>query len=489
VAANAATLGALGALLAIVTFLGGFASSRLHGAYRDALRDLRESERRLDVREAGHVDGWLDAELRWLGEIRDAARDARWRESALLMALLSAVSVVLGGWALTEGVSTLDALAVVAMITATALVTLLLVLDGRRIRSTLAASVRSSRLWGLLRLENALSDVHRATVRTRAAHRAWLRARVAGHPLAGTVARWRARRFERAERRRRLAVDRLAKWDAVVVLRELAAAGVRAPAGYVEGLRGLIPLVSSGTAAPLSGDDDWNAALADLTRAVELDASRRLRWLSALAACAELRGDPAARESAARWTLEMAALAQAGTPRSTGRGPAGLAADRYDPLPDATVVEPRLPGTWQGALRRGRETGAPPPLLAWVLVRWAYALVLDRPADSDVDTVIAPAVDAAVEVMGALPEPEVDRYLRLVRAGFAELGASGVQMGRLIPPRPARPGAGAPRPPAGPATGPGPATGTGPATGAAPAGGASASRPAVPTGPADRRPT
>ena len=43
--------------------------------------------------------------------------------------------------------------------------------------------------------------------------------------------------------------------------------------------------------------------------------------------------------------------------------------------------------------------------------------------------------------MHALPEPSVDRYLRLVRAGLADLGASGAQMGRLVPPRVAPPGA------------------------------------------------
>ena len=172
---------------------------------------------------------------------------------------------------------------------------------------------------------------------------------------------------------------------------------------------------------------------------MELDTARRQRWLSALAACAELRDDPAARESAARWTLDMAALAHADTLDSMRRAPAGLAADRYDPMPDAAIVEPRRPVTWESALRRARETGAHPWLLASVLVRWAYALVLDRPA-ARVDPVIAPAVDAAVEVMHALPEPSVDLYLRLVRAGLADLGASGSQMSRLVPPRVVPPG-------------------------------------------------
>jgi len=467
VAANAAALSALGALLAIVTFLGGFASARLHGAYRDALRDLRESERRLDGREVGHVDGRLEPELRWIAEVRDAAKDARWRESALLMGLLCVVSVVLGVWVLTEGVRTIDALAVLALMVAAVLVTLLLALDGRRIRGTLAATVRQSRLWGLLQLENALSDTHRATIHLRDAHRAWLQALAAGHPLAGVLARWRERRFRRADRRRTRTIQRLEKWSAgATVLDDLGTAGVRLPEGYVQGLRGLVPLVRQ--PVPRLDDEGWDTALADLTRAEERDTPRRLRWLAALATCAELRDDPAARESAARWTLEMAARAHADRLDTRRRG---IAADRYDPLPDAAVVEPRRPVTWEGALRRARETGAHPALLASVLVGWAYTLVLDRPTARDVDALIAPAVDAAVDIMQRLSEPEVDRYLRLVRGGLAELGASGAQMGRLVPPR-ARPAtrpaaaAAATRPAASPATRPETRPTTRPATGA-----------------------
>jgi hypothetical protein len=483
VAANAAALSALGALLAIVTFLGGFASTRLHGAYRDALRDLRESERRLDAREVGHVDGRLEPELRWIAEVRDAPKDARWREAALLMGLLCVVSIVLGVWVLTEDVGTIDTLAVLALMVAAVLVTLLLVLDGRRIRGTLAVTVRQSRLWRLLQLENALSATHRATVRMRYAHRAWLRALAAGHPLAGVLARWRERRFRRAERRRTRTLRRLEKWDAAdTVLDDLGAAGVRLPDGYVEGLRGLLSLVTRPVAR--LDDEEWDAALADLTRAEERDTARRLRWLSALAACAELRDDPAARESAARWTLEMAALAPADRLAARRQG---IAADRSDPLPDAAVVEPRRPVTWEGALRRGRQTAVHPSLLASVLVRWAYALVLDRPASRDVEALIAPSVDAAVDIMHRLSEPEVDRYLRLVRAGFAELGASGAQMGRLVPPRSAPPAA-ATRPATLSAT----AAGTAPPTKADPVrAGTSAGPPAASAAPtaSDRQPT
>ena len=208
-----------------MTFLGGFASTRLHGAYRDALRDLRESERRLDAREVGHVDGRLEPELRWIAEIPGAPKDARWREAAAADgAALRGLDRV-GVWVLTEGVGARP-LAVLALMVAAVLVTLLLVLDGRRIRGTLAATVRQSRLWGLLQLENALFATHRATVRMRYAHRAWLRALAAGHPLAGVLARWRERRFRRAERRRTRTLPRLERWDAAdTVLDDLARPG------------------------------------------------------------------------------------------------------------------------------------------------------------------------------------------------------------------------------------------------------------------------
>lgn len=478
-AANPAALSALGALLAIVTFVGGFASARLHGAYRDALRDLGESERRLDTGEVGHVDGRLDPELRWLAEVRDAARDSRWRESALLMSLLCVAGIVLGIWVLSEGVRALDAVAVVTLVAAAVLVTILLVLDGLWVRAALGATVQRSPLWGLLRLENLLTDTYTATVRMRDAHRSWLRTLVAGYPLAGTVGRWRLRAFLRAGRRRDAAADRLQRWGAAdAALEGLAGAGVRPPIGYVEGLRGLVPLVTRASSAAgsvrpqLDDDAEWDAALDNLNRAVELDRPRHLRWLSALAACAELRDDPVARESAARWTLEMAALQQADTLGSGRRGPLGIAADRFDPLRDAALVEPSRPATWEGALRRARETGAHPRLLASVLVHWAQALVLDRPAVPDVDAAISPAVSSAVEIMGALPERELDPYLRLVRAELSDLGASGAQMGRLVPPR--RSAAASDQTP------PAPADGDAAAAGAA--------RPAAPTAPLPRSP-
>jgi hypothetical protein len=276
----------------------------------------------------------------------------------------------------------------------------------------------------------------------------------------------------------------------------LSGLAVRPPEGYVDGLRGLAPLAAG---APLD-DDTWATAVADLSRAAELDAPRRTRWLSALAACAELRSDPPARESAARWALDAAAL------------PARAVGDpRTDPLPDAVALEPVRPGTWEGALRRARTNGAGPLLLAEVTLRWAYALVAagpgaapdnlvapgrpvpaarnsvvtaevvptarnsadrvppDRtaghpgpptggatavadptapdpavpdpaapaPGATAVDqaaahaAVLDPAVTAAAEIMTETSDPE--EYLRRVRPGFESLGATSVQLSRLVP--------------------------------------------------------
>ena len=202
--------------------------------------------------------------------------------------------------------------------------------------------MRQSPLWGLLQLEGALSDAN-------APPYGCGRRTGPGCGRSPPVTRWPGWSPGGAYAPSTgpsgvatLAADRLVRWDAAgAVLDDLGMAGVRPPAGYVDGLRGLIPLVTQVSPADpdtlprLDDDAEWDAALADLTRAVELDAARRQRWLSALAACAELRDDPVARESAARWTLDMAALAHADTLDSMRRGPAGLAADRYDPMPDA----------------------------------------------------------------------------------------------------------------------------------------------------------
>ncbi len=174
-------------------------------------------------------------------------------------------------------------------------------------------------------------------------------------------------------------------------------------------MRALTPLV---VAAPMD-DDTWAAAVADLSRAAEKDGPRRTRWLSALAACAELRDDLPARESAARWALDAAAL-PARTPGDA----------RSDPLPDTVAIEPTRPETWEGAVRRARAVGAGPLLLAEATLRWAYALVATgNPLD--------PAVTAAAEVMTETSDP--DEYLGRVRPGFDALGATSAQLSRLVP--------------------------------------------------------
>jgi hypothetical protein len=184
---------------------------------------------------------------------------------------------------------------------------------------------------------------------------------------------------------------------------------VRPPDGYAEGVRGLNPLAAG---APMD-DDTWEAAVADLCRAAAQDGPRRRRWVSALAACAELRDDPPARESAGRWALDAAAL------RSRAPGDR-----RADPLPDAVAIEPTRPETWEGAVGRARAVGAGPLLLAEATLRWGYALAA---TGNDLD----PAVDAAAEVMTETRDP--DEYLARVRPGFEAIGATGAQLSRLVP--------------------------------------------------------
>ena len=154
--------------------------------------------------------------------------------------------------------------------------------------------------------------------------------------------------------------------------------------------------------------------MADLSRAAEHDGPRRRRWLSALAACAELRDDPPARESAGRWALDAAALPP---PRARGDR-------RGDPLPDTVAIEPIRPETWEGAVQRARAVGAGPLLLAEATLRWGYALAA---IGNDID----PAINTAAEVMTETRDP--DEYLGRVRPGFEALGATSAQLSRLVP--------------------------------------------------------
>jgi hypothetical protein len=393
----------MGALLLAAAVLTAAGSARLHGAYREALRELRDGERRL---EPGAGPGRrLEDELRWYGDVAASGRDSGWVPSAAVVGLLCAGAVVLGVWALALEPAPLTVATVVVLLVAAVLVAGLCVLEARRFETGLRAAARRSALGRVRRLEDALVLVQDATARMRAAHRSWLRTRAATYPLAAQVAGWRHRAFTRAAARRQRAMAVLGR--AVPV--DVAGISVRSPDGYAEGLRGLSPLLGG---APLD-DDTWAAAVANLSRAAERDGPRRTRWMSALAACAELRDDVPARESAARWALDAAAL----PPRTPGD-------PRTDLLPDAVAVEPVRPETWEGALRRARSVGAGPLLLAETTLRWAYALVAAGGP-------LEPAVDAAAEVMTETRDP--DEYLNRVRPGFEALGATSAQLSRLVP--------------------------------------------------------
>ncbi len=352
-------VGALVGLLVTAAVIGAVGSSRAHSAHRESLRELRDGDRRL---EPGGTGRRLEDELRWYGDVSAATRDAGWRASAAVAVAIFALALVPGSWALTDDPPTLTVVSVVVLLVAVLLVAALTVLDGRRSEALLRSAARRSALGNVRRLEDSLAAVQRATLAMRSAHRSWLRTRAAEYPLSSVLAALRRRTYARTVAHRTRAVAALTR--AVPV--SLSGLSVRAPDGYAEGLRGLSALAGGG----VLDDDTWAAAIADLSRAAERDAPRRTRWLSALAACAELRSDPPARESAARWALDAAAL------------PARAAGDaRTDPLPDAVALEPVRAATWEGALRRARLNGAGPILLAEVILRWAYALVGDAEAD------------------------------------------------------------------------------------------------------------
>ena len=209
----------------------------------------------------------------------------------------------------------------------------------------LAATVRRSPLWGLLRLEGALSDAHAPPYgcgrRTgpgcgRSPPPPARRPGRAGGATAPSSA-------PPAPRGRR---GRLVRWGAAdAALTDLGDGRRTAADGYVEGCAGSSrwsPRCHRRTGRAAAADDDaeWDAALDDLNRAVETRPAAPPRWLSALAACAELRDDPVARESAARWTLDMAALR---TPTRSTRCAGG---------------RPGSPPTGRPAARRGRRRAA-----------------------------------------------------------------------------------------------------------------------------------
>ena len=393
----------MGALLLAAAVLSAGSALRLHAAYRAALRELRDGDRRL---EPGAGPGRrLEDELRWYADVTAASRDSGWRYAAAVVVGVCAGVVVLAVWTFTVRPPALSVATAVVLLVLTLVVTALCLLEGRRFERLLDAAGRRSALGSVRRLEDALVQVQRATADLRAANRTWLRTRSATYPTSAQLAGWRHRAVGRAATRRSRALAALSR--AVPV--DLPGISVRPPDGYADGVRALTPLVVAG---PMD-DDTWAAAVADLSRAAEKDGPRRTRWLSALAACAELRDDQPARESAARWALDAAAL--------PARTPGDV---RSDPLPDTVAIEPTRPETWEGAVRRARAVGAGPLLLAEATLRWAYALVA---AGNSLD----PAVTAAVEVMTETGDP--DEYLGRVRPGLEALGATSAQLSRLVP--------------------------------------------------------
>ena len=404
--AGAVVVGALvgmGALLLAAAVLSAGSALRLHAAYREALRELRDGDRRL---EPGAGPGRrLEDELRWYTDVTSAGRDSGWRYAAAVVVGACAGVAVLAVWTFTVRPPALSVATAVVLLVLTLVVTGLCLLEGRRFERLLDAAGRRSALGSVRRLENALVQVQRATAGVAAADRTWLRTRSATYPFSAQLASSRHRAVARATARRSRALAALSR--AVPV--DLAGISVRPPDGYADGVRALTPLV---VAAPMD-DDTWAAAVADLSRAAEKDGPRRTRWLSALAACAELRDDLPARESAARWALDAAAL-PARTPGDA----------RSDPLPDTVAIEPSRPETWEGAVRRARAVGAGPLLLAEATLRWAYALVATGNS-------LDPAVTAAAEVMTETSDP--DEYLGRVRPGFDALGATSAQLSRLVP--------------------------------------------------------
>jgi len=393
----------MGALLLAAAVLSAGSALRLHAAYREALRELRDGDRRL---EPGAGPGRrLEDELRWYADVTAAGRDSGWRYAAAVVVGVCAGVTVLAVWTFTVRPPALSVATAAVLLALAVVITALCVLEGLRFERLLREAGRRSALGGLRRLEDTLVQVQSANADLGAANRTWLRTRSATYPMAAQLANWRHRAVRRATTRRSRALAELSR----VLPVDPAGMSVRPPDGYADGVRGLNPLAA---AAPMD-DDAWEAAVADLSRAAEYDAPRRRRWLSALAACAELRDDPPARESAGRWALDAAAL------------PARARGDRRtDLLPDTVAIEPSRPKTWEGAVGRARAVGAGPLLLAEATLRWGYALAA---SGNDLDR----AVDAAAEMMTETRDP--DEYLSRVRPGFEALGATSAQMSRLVP--------------------------------------------------------
>ncbi|HVE29375.1 MAG TPA: hypothetical protein VNC80_04870, partial [Mycobacteriales bacterium] len=89
----------MGALLLAAAVLSAGSALRLHAAYRQALRELRDGDRRL---EPGAGPGRrLEDELRWYADVTSAGRDSGWRYAAAVVVGACAGVAVLAVWTFT----------------------------------------------------------------------------------------------------------------------------------------------------------------------------------------------------------------------------------------------------------------------------------------------------------------------------------------------------------------------------------------------------
>src|SRR5512133_60763 len=110
----------MGALLLAAVVLTAGGALRLHGAYREALRELRDGERRL---EPGVGPGRrLEDELRWYADVTAAGRDSGWRYAAAVVVGCCAGAVVLAVWTFTVRAPALAVATAVVLLAAVLLV-------------------------------------------------------------------------------------------------------------------------------------------------------------------------------------------------------------------------------------------------------------------------------------------------------------------------------------------------------------------------------
>ena len=228
----------MGALLLAAAVLSAGSALRLHSAYREALRELRDGDRRL---EPGAGPGRrLEDELRWYADVTAAGRDSGWRYAAAVVVGACVGVVVLAVWTFTVRPPALSVATAVVLLALMLVVTGLCLLEGRRFERLLHAAGRRSALGGVRRLEDTLVQVQRATADLAAANR-----HLAAHPVgdipvraaAGPLAAPRGRPGHRPP-----VPDAGRARPAVPV--DLAGIAVRPPDGYSDGVRALTPMAA-----------------------------------------------------------------------------------------------------------------------------------------------------------------------------------------------------------------------------------------------------